>query len=87
MAKKSKERKELDWRFHMEALVESRRMRDDMVSHIRNSGMTYEDIELAGGPKVKTILSWEEGKVDAPKLTTLARVAKVLKLRHLGWGK
>lgn len=65
----------------MEALSLSRAARDDMISHVRNSGMSYQQIEDSGGPTVTTLMAWELGTVNYPRISTLALCAKVIGLR------
>lgn len=46
-------------------------VRDDVVSLIRNSGMSFKEVEERGGPKAATISRWQAREVKNPQFRTL----------------
>lgn len=55
-------------------------MRDDIISLVRNSGLSFEDIHAACGPHPTTLQAWADKKVTAPRLSKMQATARIL-----GW--
>jgi hypothetical protein len=53
-------------------------IRDDAVSHLKNSGLSFKDIEEKGGPTEHTLSRWEEKKVYRPQLPTLRAALQII---------
>jgi ribosome-binding protein aMBF1 (putative translation factor) len=58
-------------------LEDYRDLRDDVVSVIRNSGLSYEDIHAKCGPHPSTLVKWETKQVDAPRLGKMRAVLRI----------
>lgn len=53
-------------------------LRDDVMSLVKNSGMSYADIHAKCGPCPKTLSSWANKEVHTPKLSKIQSVLRIL---------
>jgi len=65
-------------------LEDYRDLRDDLMSAVKNSGMSYEDIHGRCGPHPHTLENWAEKRVDQPRLGKMRSTARIIGL-ELAW--
>lgn len=65
------ERESREFRRKMEELRSIEDLRDEVVSHLRNSHYSYQAIENLGGPVVQTLEAWTTGETRQPRLNTM----------------
>jgi hypothetical protein len=53
-------------------------LRDDVVSLIRNSNFTFEEIHARCGPHPHTLNNWLEKKVDKPQLGKMRSTLRII---------
>lgn len=75
-AKMSAEKREFR-RAQME-LEKYQDLRDDVMSLVKNSQMSYEDIHARCGPCPATLENWAQKKVDQPRLGKLRATLLIL---------
>lgn len=66
MKKLAKEKAE--FRRKQAELEDCRDLRDDVMSAVRNSGVSYEIIHSRCGPHPSTLSNWAEKRVDMPRM-------------------
>lgn len=49
-------------------LEDCRDLRDDVISAVKNSGVSYEVIHSRCGPHPSTLANWAEKRVDMPRM-------------------
>jgi ribosome-binding protein aMBF1 (putative translation factor) len=52
-------------------------LRDDVLSIIKNSGMSFEDIHGKCGPHPSTLHSWETDKVHQPRFSKMQSALRI----------
>ena len=65
------EREKKEFKLKMEDLRSIEDLRDEVVSHLRNSPYSYQAIENLGGPIVQTLEAWTTGETKQPRLNTM----------------
>ena len=75
-AKRQAERREFER--ERAKLEDYRDLRDDVVSMVKNSGLSYEDIHARCGPHPKTLEHWADKTVDMPRLGKLRSTLRIL---------
>lgn len=53
-------------------------LRDDVMSLVRNSKMSYDQIWSRGGPTPKTLESWQNREVKYPQIGTAQAILKAI---------
>lgn len=53
-------------------------LRDDVMSLVKNSGMSYQDIHARCGPTPQTLEKWANKSVHQPKLGKMRAVLRIL---------
>lgn len=53
-------------------------LRDNVVSIVRNSGVSFEDIHAQCGPHPNTLLAWTEKRVSQPRLGKIRATLRIL---------
>lgn len=53
-------------------------LRDDVMSLVANSGLSFEAIEDRCGPCVRTLETWKRKEVRQPRLGTMRAVLRIL---------
>lgn len=53
-------------------------LRDDVVSIIKNSGESFEDIHARCGPHPSTLQNWADKRVSAPRMGKVRSVLRIL---------
>lgn len=59
-------------------LENCRDLRDDVMSAVKNSGMSYEVIHSRFGPHPSTLTNWAEKKVDMPRMGKLRATLRAI---------
>lgn len=55
-------------------------MRDDLMSLVKNSGMSFEDIHGRCGPHPSTLENWAQKKILRPQLGKMISVMRIIGL-------
>lgn len=55
-------------------------LRDDLMSAVKNSGMSFEDIHGRCGPHPHTLENWAQKKIRRPMLGKMRSVARIIGL-------
>jgi hypothetical protein len=53
-------------------------LRDDVISLVRNSDFTFEEIHARCGPHPRTLLHWLEKKIDKPQLGKMRSTLRII---------
>jgi hypothetical protein len=72
---KMRSQREEDRRTYGEAL------RDDIMSLVANSGMSFEQIEGKGGPVIATLMKWYRKEVKFPQMGTAQAICRAIGAR------
>lgn len=57
-------------------------MRDDLMSAVKNSGMSFEDIHGRSGPHPSTLQRWLDKMVAKPQLAKMISTMRIIGLRE-----
>lgn len=76
MKKMSKE--EAEFRRKQKELEDCRDLRDDVISAVKNSGLSYEVIHSRCGPTPGTLSNWAEKRVDSPRMGKMRAALRVI---------
>lgn len=66
------------WKVEQERLEFYEDMRDNLMSLVRNSGMSFEDIHNHCGPCPATLQNWDDKKVKKPQLGKMYSTLQII---------
>jgi hypothetical protein len=69
-----------EWKRKQAVLENYEALRDDVISAVRNSGMSYELIHERCGPHPTTLTAWELKRVGKPRLEKLISTLRIIGL-------
>jgi ribosome-binding protein aMBF1 (putative translation factor) len=75
-AKRTTEQRE--FRKAQEVMEQYQDLRDDVMSMVKNSGMSYEDIHARCGPHPATLENWAQKNVQQPRLGKMRAVLRII---------
>jgi hypothetical protein len=71
-------REEIEFRKKRAELEAYQDLRDDVISLVRNSNFTFEEIHARCGPHPSTLLHWMEKTVDKPQLGKMRSTLRII---------
>ena len=86
---KHRARKNLDkrqfnnWLKERERLEDYRDIRDDFMSQIKNTNVSFQTIEDLGGPTTQTLRKWDMKMVDKPSLGKMVSAARICGIDYI----
>jgi hypothetical protein len=76
--RRTMEKRQFDnWLKERECLEDYRDIRDDFMSQVRNTNMSFETIHELGGPHIGTLRRWDLKLTDKPQFGKMVSVARI----------
>lgn len=83
-AKRGMDKRQFDnWLKEKARLEDYRDIRDDFMSQIRNTGISFEKISELGGPSIQTLHRWDQKLVDRPQFGKMVSAARICGIEYI----